>query len=71
MSLTERDLKVIWHPYTQMKTAAPPVPIVRGEGSLLFDEDGTQCGFEAIRARTPHVAKPCRTRQTRISNHGR
>lgn len=40
MSLTDRDLKVIWHPYTQMKTAAPPVPVVRGEGTLLFDESG-------------------------------
>jgi len=40
MSLVERDLKVIWHPYTQMKTALPPVPIVRGEGACLFDEDG-------------------------------
>ncbi len=42
MTLQERDLKVIWHPYTQMKTAAPPIPIVRGEGALLFDEDGKQ-----------------------------
>jgi adenosylmethionine-8-amino-7-oxononanoate aminotransferase len=42
MNLTDRDLKVIWHPYTQMKTAAPPVPIVRGEGALLFDEQGKQ-----------------------------
>lgn len=40
MDLVERDLKVIWHPYTQMQTAAPPVPIVRGQGALLFDEDG-------------------------------
>jgi len=40
MSLTERDLKVIWHPYTQMKTALPPVPIVRGEGACLYDENG-------------------------------
>jgi len=40
MSLVERDLKVIWHPYTQMQTALPPVPIVRGEGACLFDEDG-------------------------------
>lgn len=40
MSLVERDQKVIWHPYTQMKTASPPVPIVRGEGALLFDENG-------------------------------
>lgn len=42
MTLQERDLKVIWHPYTQMKTAAPPIPIVRGEGALLFDETGKQ-----------------------------
>jgi adenosylmethionine---8-amino-7-oxononanoate aminotransferase len=40
MSLVERDLKVIWHPYTQMKTAQPPIPIVRGEGTCLFDENG-------------------------------
>lgn len=42
MGLVERDLKVIWHPYTQMKTALPPVPIVRGEGAYLFAEDGTR-----------------------------
>ena len=40
MSLTERDLAVIWHPYTQMKTAQPPIPIIRGEGTCLFSEDG-------------------------------
>jgi adenosylmethionine-8-amino-7-oxononanoate aminotransferase len=42
MSLVERDLKVIWHPYTQMKTAQPPIPIVRGEGAYLYAEDGTK-----------------------------
>ncbi|MFD0794222.1 adenosylmethionine--8-amino-7-oxononanoate transaminase [Mucilaginibacter litoreus] len=40
MNLAERDLQVIWHPYTQMKTALPPIPIIRGEGVLVFDEDG-------------------------------
>ncbi len=40
MNLVERDLKVIWHPYTQMKLAQPPVPIVRGEGACLYDENG-------------------------------
>ncbi|HEY4195039.1 MAG TPA: adenosylmethionine--8-amino-7-oxononanoate transaminase [Mucilaginibacter sp.] len=40
MSLTDRDLKVVWHPYTQMKTALPPIPIVRGKGACLYDEDG-------------------------------
>ncbi|GAB3196848.1 adenosylmethionine-8-amino-7-oxononanoate aminotransferase [Pontibacter aydingkolensis] len=41
MDLAQRDHNVIWHPYTQMKTAALPIPIVRGEGALLFAEDGT------------------------------
>lgn len=40
MNLSERDLAVIWHPYTQMKTAQPPIPIVRGEGTCVYDEDG-------------------------------
>ena len=39
MKLTERDSKVIWHPYTQMKDAVS-IGIVRGEGAYLFDEDG-------------------------------
>ncbi|RDV13610.1 adenosylmethionine--8-amino-7-oxononanoate transaminase [Pontibacter diazotrophicus] len=41
MSLSQRDQNVIWHPYTQMKTAALPIPIVRGEGAMLYAEDGT------------------------------
>src|SRR5450432_2131742 len=39
-SLSERDAKIIWHPYTQHKNMPLPVPIVRGEGALLFDEAG-------------------------------
>lgn len=39
-NLASRDQQVIWHPYTQMKTAALPIPIVRGEGALLYAEDG-------------------------------
>lgn len=42
MSLTERDAKVIWHPYTQMKDPLPHIPVVRGEGVYLFDEQGTK-----------------------------
>lgn len=40
MSLTQRDEKVIWHPYTQMKNALPHIPITRAEGVYLFDESG-------------------------------
>lgn len=40
MNLASRDAALIWHPYTQMQTALPPLPIVRGAGSLLFTETG-------------------------------
>ena len=39
-SLTEKDRDCIWHPFTQMQTARPPIPIVRGKGSYLYAEDG-------------------------------
>jgi adenosylmethionine-8-amino-7-oxononanoate aminotransferase len=39
-SLQERDRQVIWHPYTQHKNYPAPVPIVRGKGSVLYDERG-------------------------------
>ncbi len=39
-SLSQRDAQVIWHPYTQHQTMEPPIAIVRGEGALLFDEQG-------------------------------
>ncbi len=41
-SLQQRDRDIIWHPYTQMKDALPFVPMVKGRGSYLFDEDGNQ-----------------------------
>ena len=47
MSLINRDLNIIWHPYTQMQTALPPVPIVRGDGACLYDENG-KCYFDAV-----------------------
>lgn len=40
LSLAERDQRVIWHPYTQMKNPLPHIPIVRGEGVYVFDENG-------------------------------
>ncbi|MFC7000098.1 adenosylmethionine--8-amino-7-oxononanoate transaminase [Rufibacter roseus] len=39
-SLSERDSVVSWHPYTQMQTAPPPIGIVKGEGALLFSDEG-------------------------------
>ncbi len=40
MTLVDRDLARLWHPYTQMQTAPPPIPVVRGEGVYLYTEDG-------------------------------
>ena len=42
MTLQERDYQVIWHPFTQQKNRQAPVPIVKGKGTLLFDENGKQ-----------------------------
>lgn len=41
-TLAERDRAVIWHPFTQMQTAPLPIPIVRGEGSVLYGTDGRE-----------------------------
>ncbi|MGA0098139.1 MAG: adenosylmethionine--8-amino-7-oxononanoate transaminase [Steroidobacteraceae bacterium] len=40
--IAERDLRVVWHPCTQMKDheTLPLVPIARGEGPWLYDFDG-------------------------------
>ena len=42
MTLSERDKLYNWHPYTQHKTAANFPAIVRGEGALLWDENGKE-----------------------------
>ncbi len=39
-SLVERDRACVWHPYTQMMTAAAPLPVVRAQGVYLYTEDG-------------------------------
>ena len=41
-SLSDRDASVIWHPYTQHKSAAIPLPIIKGEGVYLIDEVGNK-----------------------------
>jgi adenosylmethionine-8-amino-7-oxononanoate aminotransferase len=40
MNLVARDRACVWHPYTQMQLAPPPLPITRGEGVYLYTEDG-------------------------------
>lgn len=40
LDLQEKDRRYIWHPYTQQKNRPDPIPVVKGKGSLLYDESG-------------------------------
>jgi adenosylmethionine-8-amino-7-oxononanoate aminotransferase len=42
MTLSERDKLYNWHPYTQHKTVGLLPAIVKGEGALLWDENGKE-----------------------------
>lgn len=42
MTLSERDKKHNWHPYTQHKTAQFHPAIVKGKDALLWDENGKE-----------------------------
>ncbi len=56
--------ELIWHPYTQMLTAEPPIPIARAKGAYLYAENGTAY-LDAISSwwvnlhghAHPHIAK--------------
>lgn len=41
-TLTDRDKKIIWHPFTQEKTANDVIPIKNGKGIYLYDENGKE-----------------------------
>ncbi len=41
------DARHVWHPYTQMLTAPPAVPVVRGDGAWLIRADGSRI-FDAV-----------------------
>jgi adenosylmethionine-8-amino-7-oxononanoate aminotransferase len=40
--LVEADRRVVWHPFTQERTAPPPLPVARAAGASLFLEDGRE-----------------------------
>ena len=42
MTLSEKDKLYNWHPYTQHQTTGLLPAIVRGQGALLWDEDGKE-----------------------------
>src|SRR5690606_32873282 len=39
LPLSERDRSLIWHPFTQEKTAPLPLAIARAKGSYLYDTE--------------------------------
>lgn len=42
MSLTDKDFKYIWHPYTHQKNRLPAIPVTKGKKTLLYDENGNK-----------------------------
>lgn len=42
MNLIEKDSQYLWHPYTQHKTSSLPIAIKKGDGALLWDENGKE-----------------------------
>ncbi|KAB2961910.1 MAG: adenosylmethionine--8-amino-7-oxononanoate transaminase [Thermoanaerobaculia bacterium] len=47
MDWLELDRRHVWHPYTQMGNADPPLPVVAGEGAWLVLADGRRI-FDGI-----------------------
>ncbi|HXI00844.1 MAG TPA: adenosylmethionine--8-amino-7-oxononanoate transaminase [Sphingobacteriaceae bacterium] len=64
MNTAEKSIKYIWHPFTQMKDAEPPVAIAYGKGAKLVAEDGKEY-IDAVSSwwvnihghAHPHIAK--------------
>ncbi len=42
MNLSDKDSKLIWHPFTQHQTAPLNIAIVKGKDALLWDENGME-----------------------------
>lgn len=42
MNDISQDRRHVWHPFTQEQTAPDPIQITRGDGALLFAEDGSE-----------------------------
>jgi adenosylmethionine-8-amino-7-oxononanoate aminotransferase len=40
MKMIEKDKEFVWHPFTQIKTEAPPIHIVKAQGATMVDELG-------------------------------
>ena len=70
-----RDQACIWHPFTQEQTAAPPIPIVKGEGAYLYSEmgdaylDAISSWWVNLHGHThPHIAKKIRAQADQLEH---
>ncbi len=41
-TLSERDVKALWHPYTQMKGMPLPIPVEKAKDTILYTTDGRE-----------------------------
>lgn len=75
MSIQEKDKKHIWHPFTQMKIADAPIPIVKGKGVYLFDENNKKY-IDAISSwwtclhghANPYIAKKLKEQASKLEH---
>lgn len=42
MSLTDRDIEKVWHPYTQFRLERAPIALKKAANTLLIDENGNE-----------------------------
>src|ERR1700712_5455127 len=42
MTLSEKDFKYIWHPYTHQKNRLPAISIIKGKGTILYYNEGNK-----------------------------
>lgn len=47
-TLAQRDQDCIWHPFTQMKTAAPALPVLRAKGTKIWVEGKEEPYIDAV-----------------------
>ena len=75
MSISSRDSKYIWHPYTQAGSSGKTIAIVKGEGAAVHDEKGKRY-IDAVSSwwtnlhghSHPHIAKKIAEQATKLEH---
>lgn len=73
--ISEKDRQYIWHPYTQHKTSPDFIPISRGQGAWLYDEqnrgfiDAISSWWTTIHGHGhPHIAEKIRQQALQLEH---